>query len=63
MYTKNLLTVKNAILAVFGVNNVFLCIFKNTDQNNICVSIVLKAKAKKKFGKKLVDPKKVIFEF
>ena len=26
---------------------VFLCVFKNTDQNNICVSIVLKAKTEK----------------
>ena len=27
-----------------AVNNGFLCVFKNTDKNNICVSIVLKAK-------------------
>ena len=33
---KELLTVKNAILIVFGD-------FKNNDQNNICASIVLKA--------------------
>ena len=32
-----------------AVNNVFLCIFKNTDQNNICVSIVFKAKTKEKY--------------
>ena len=31
------------------VNNVFLCVFKNTDQNNICVSIVFKAKTKEKY--------------
>ena len=30
-----------------AVNNGFLSNFKNTDQNNICVSIVLKAKTKK----------------
>ena len=35
----------------------FLCVFENTDQNNICVSIVLKAKT----GKKLVDPLKRAF--
>ena len=31
---------------------VFLCVFTNTDQNNICVSIVLKAKTEKKIKKK-----------
>ena len=36
---QKLLTVKNAI---------FLCFFKNTDTNNICVSIVFKAKRKEK---------------
>ena len=25
---------------------IFLCIFKNTDQNNICASIIFKAKTK-----------------
>ena len=28
---------------------VFLCIFKNTDQNNICAAIVFKAKTKEKY--------------
>ena len=42
-----------------AVNNGFLCVFKNRDQNNICVSIVLKAKTEEqKFEKKLVDPQK-----
>ena len=40
---KKLLTPKNAILAV---NNVFLCVFKNTDLNNICASVVFKDKRK-----------------
>ena len=31
------------------VNNVFLCVFKNTDQNNIRASIVFKAKTKEKY--------------
>ena len=31
------------------VNKVFLCVFKNTDQNNICTSIVFKAKTKEKY--------------
>ena len=44
-----------------AVNNVFLCVFKNTDQNNICVSIVLKAKTEEKKLKKLVDPQKRAF--
>ena len=34
-----------------AVNNGFLGVFKNTDKNNICVSIVLKAKTEKKFEK------------
>ena len=38
--------------------------FKNTDQNNICVSIVLKAKTEKNKKKKVGwPPKKGIFEF
>ena len=47
------------LLNIFlAINNVFLCIFKNTDQDNICVSIVLEAKTIKKNLKKLVDPQK-----
>ena len=45
------------------VNNVFFVVFKNTDQNNTCVSFVLKAKTEEK-NYKLADlPKKGIFEF
>ena len=41
---------------------VFLCFFKNTDQHNICVSIVLKAETEKKnMNKKLVEPPKRAF--
>ena len=43
------------------VNNGFLCVFKNTDQNNICVTIVLKAKTEKKIEEKLVDPQNRAF--
>ena len=43
---------------------VFLCVLNNIDQDNICVSIVLKAKTEKKYAKKGIDlPKKGIFEF
>ena len=42
---KKLLTVKNAI---FSINNGFLCVFKNTDQNNICAFITLLLKLKQK---------------
>ena len=35
------------------VINFFLCIFKNIDENNIFGSIVFKAKAEKKFCKKI----------
>ena len=42
----------------------FLCVLNNIDQDNICVSIVLKAKTEKKYAKKGIDlPKKGIFEF
>ena len=61
---KKLFTVKNAILAVFlAVNNGFFCVFKNTDQNNICVSIVLNAKTEKKLKKNWLTPKKSFFDF
>ena len=56
-HQKKLLTNKIAILAV---NNSFLFVLKNSDQNNICVYIVLKAKTEKKF-KKLIDPQKRAF--
>ena len=40
----------------------FVCVFKNTDQNNICVSLVLEAKTEKIIKKqKLVDPPKRAF--
>ena len=43
-------------------STVFVWIFKNTDQNYICVSIVLKGKTEeKKLEKKLVDPPKRAF--
>ena len=44
-----------------AVNNGFLCVFKHSDQNNICVSIVLKAKTEKIKKKKLVDSQKRAF--
>ena len=47
-HQKKLLTNKIAILAV---NNSFLFVLKNSDQNNICVYIVLKAKTEKKIKK------------
>ena len=48
-HKKKLLTVKHAILAVFGCySNIFiLCVFKNTDVNDICASIVFKAESQK----------------
>ena len=52
---------KKPFLQFLAVNNGFLCVFKNTDQNNICVSIVLKAKTEKKIEKELVDFQKRIF--
>ena len=32
-----------------AVNKGFLCVFKNTDQNNIYASIIFKAKTKQKY--------------
>ena len=40
-----------------------MCVFKNTDQNNICVSIIIKAKTEKNVEKNGWPPKKGIFEF
>ena len=34
-----------------AVNNGFLCVLKNSDQNNICLYIVLKAKTEKELRK------------
>ena len=39
---------KTAKMAFLTGNNFFLCVFKNTDQKNICVSIVFKAESKPK---------------
>ena len=47
-HKKQLLTAKNGQNGVFAVNNFFLCVFKNTDQKDICVSIVFKAESKPK---------------
>ena len=38
-------TKKPLLTANNGQNSVFLCIFKNTDQKNICASIVFKAES------------------
>ena len=46
-----------------AVNNVFLCVFKITDQNNLCVSIVLKTKTETNLKKIGWPSKKSIFEF
>ena len=47
-----------------AVNKGFFCIFKNTDQNNFCVSIVLKAKTEKKLRTKIGrPPKRAFFSF
>ena len=35
-------------MAFLVVNNFFLCVFKNTEQNNICVFIVFKAESEPK---------------
>ena len=44
------------------LTTVFLCVFKNTVQNNICVSIVYKGKTEKNLEKKkLVEPQKRAF--
>ena len=49
-------------LPFLAVNNVFLCLFKNTDLNNICVSIVLKAKTEEnKFKTNWLTPQKEHF--
>ena len=44
-----------------AVNKYFLWDFKNTDQNFICASIILKAKTEKNEEQKLVEPRKITF--
>ena len=48
-----------------AVNKVFFVLFQKycTNQKNVCVSIVLKAKTEKKFWKNVLTPKKGVFEF
>ena len=43
-----LLTPKNGQKGVFDSQYLFYCIFKNTDQKNICMSIVFKAESNPK---------------
>ena len=40
-------------MAFFVVNNFFLCVFKNTEQNNNCVFIVFKAESEPKHEEKI----------
>ena len=44
-----------------AVNKYFLWDFKNTDQNFICASIILKAKTEKNEEQKVVKPRKITF--
>ena len=58
---------KMAKMAFLKVNNFFLCVFKITDQKNICASIVFKAESEPKHKDKnflggfLQKPKKHFF--
>ena len=65
MHKKSYWPPKTPFWSFLAVNNGFLCIFKNTDKNNICVYIVLKAETEIKIRKKKIGwpPKKGIFEF
>ena len=49
MHNKSYWLSKTPFWPFLAVNNVFLCVFINTDQNNICASIVFKAKTKEKY--------------
>ena len=42
------LTAKYGQNGIFGSQLLFLCVFKNTNQKNICASIVFKAESKPK---------------
>ena len=48
MHNKSYWLSKMPFWPFLAVNNVFLCVFKNTYQNNIYATIVLKAKIEKK---------------
>ena len=52
MHKKRYLPPKTANIVFLMVNNFFLCVFKNTDQKNICASIVFKAESKPKHEEK-----------
>ena len=54
MHKKSYWPSKTPFLLFLVVNNGFLCVFKNTDQNKICASIVFKAKTKEKYEEKNV---------
>ena len=43
-----------AKMAFLTANSFFQCVFKNTDQKDICVSIVFKAKSKPKHKEKII---------
>ena len=50
-HKKSYWPLKTPFWPFLAVNNVFLCIFKNTVPNNTCVSIVFKLKQKKNMKK------------
>ena len=54
---------KTLICQFLVVNHGFFCIFKNTDKNNICVPIVLKAKTEEKNEFWNINRKKMFFIF
>ena len=41
-------------MAHLAVNNFFVCVFKNTEQNNNCVFIVYKAESEPKHEEKIL---------
>ena len=47
-HKKTLVTTKNSQNGVFDSQELFLCVFKNTNQKNISASIVFKAESKPK---------------
>ena len=50
---KPLLTAKNSQNGVFDGQLLFVCVFKNTNQKNICVFIVYKAESKPKLEEQI----------
>ena len=54
MHKKEITDYQKRHFGFLAVNNIFLCILKNTNQHNICESFVIKARTNKKYEENFV---------